>query len=377
MIAKDCGTGKSFIGLGAYLATGKGGEDPERVLWSHGINLPSDDIKAGAAIMRSHANENTRVEKPVYHFSIAWHPSEFDGTDQAKALAIVSETLNDLGLSDHQALAIAHRDTEHFHVHVMVNRINPETGKSWKQGLSMIALENIMADLSLAHGFEVVPGRHNARDLGLEPIEPDLSAPSEVQRFEDRTGADSALTRAREDLAEPVRAATSWKDLEQLLAPLGYEVQARGRGLVFTSPEGVSIKASAVDRDFSRAALAERFGEDLAEHRGTAVNENAPAPAPKVAPTFEDRAAKDASPLLTAARSWSELDKGLYQVGYVIQPKGRGLVLTDGADEIKLSSLSRQFSKHALEARFGESFQHHAATAERPRVCEPPSWRPL
>ncbi|MBB4375254.1 hypothetical protein GGD63_008103 [Bradyrhizobium sp. cir1] len=38
------------------------------------------------------------------------------------------ETLKALGLEGHEALLVGHNDEPHPHIHVIVNRVNPETG---------------------------------------------------------------------------------------------------------------------------------------------------------------------------------------------------------------------------------------------------------
>lgn len=384
MIAKDSGTGQSFIGLASYLATGKGGEQAERVVWSEGVNLLTDDIQAGACQMRSTAGENMRVDHPVWHFSINWHPHEGGGVTKDLAMGIVRSTLDELGLIDHQVMVVAHDDTQHFHVHVMVNRIHPDTHKSWKQGLSKIALEQAMARLSIEHGFEVVPGPHNARDLGMDAPGPDETTPSEAQRYEDRTGADSDLTVARERLADVVSDATSWADLERLAATAGYKFEAAGRGMVFRAADGNFIKASAVSRDASRTALESRFGQTLQDFResaGAAIDnertgdrkksrQHEAAPDPQVADRRRPDQKETIRLALAAATNWLDAETRLGKAGFQIKSKGRGIVIEGGGAVFKASDLGREFSKRGLEQRFNQRFSDHLKTAplRRPAV---------
>lgn len=68
------------------------------------------------------------LQAPVYCYSLAWHPSETP--TKAEQLEAVQETLKRLGVADRQAVIIGHNDTDHTHVHVMVNRVCPTTGKA-------------------------------------------------------------------------------------------------------------------------------------------------------------------------------------------------------------------------------------------------------
>ena len=137
----EIGTGKSFKGLAAYLL-----HDPERsataerVAWAESFNLDgadpdrawrlmaatamsADQLKAAAGIKKGRAAKNT-----AYHFSLNFNPQDEPSAETQRAA--VESALKALGLETYQALAVAHRDTAHTHVHVMVNLINPENGLS-------------------------------------------------------------------------------------------------------------------------------------------------------------------------------------------------------------------------------------------------------
>jgi len=120
--------GSGFAGLLRYLLT-KDGRHPERVEWTASRNLASADPRLAAVEMRATAERNVRVEKPVFHLSINLDPDE--RLDPAQLRQVVDRTLKDLGLEQHQALMVAHNDTDHQHVHVMVNRVHPETERAW------------------------------------------------------------------------------------------------------------------------------------------------------------------------------------------------------------------------------------------------------
>ncbi|MBL0112541.1 MAG: relaxase/mobilization nuclease domain-containing protein [Saprospiraceae bacterium] len=59
---------------------------------------------------------------------MAWHPEENPLPDYMQAKAL--ETLSLLGLSEHEAVLVAHQETDHSDVHVIVNLVHPETGKT-------------------------------------------------------------------------------------------------------------------------------------------------------------------------------------------------------------------------------------------------------
>jgi len=361
MIGKEIGNGRSFVGLVNYLENGKRGEKKDRVLWFESENLDGASMKEAAMIMRDAANENSRVSAPVYHFSINWHPEESDRVDQALAMDVTRSAMADLGLEDHQSLIVAHKDTKHFHVHVVANRIHPETGRAWTGSYSKMKLEQALARLSLEHGFEIVPGHHNALDLGIEPPAAENTQSTGAIRYEDRTESPSFDTTVRVELPEVFEKAETWQDLQTSLQERGYGLEAKGRGLVVTGQDGEYAKASAIGREFSRASLEQRFGAPfpVPEGKGAPTVEK-PAPGPGL-PNEQ----KTLTKYLKEAESWREYAEIAESFGYRAKAKGRGLVLEKAGDQVKSSELDRSLGRGRLEERFGQTFPDFEATDDR------------
>ena len=55
-------------------------------------------------------------------------------------LEAAKETLDVLKMEEHQALIVCHNDTAHPHVHVIVNRVHPETGLAAKTSQDRLKL---------------------------------------------------------------------------------------------------------------------------------------------------------------------------------------------------------------------------------------------
>lgn len=85
--------------------------------------MSADQLKEAAGIKKGKAAKNT-----AYHFSLNFNPKDEPSEEMQRAA--VTSALKAFGLEKYQALAVAHRDTGHAHVHVMVNLIDPETGLS-------------------------------------------------------------------------------------------------------------------------------------------------------------------------------------------------------------------------------------------------------
>jgi hypothetical protein len=236
-------TGRGFGGLARYLMAGSDGKHPERVDWVDSRNLLSTDANEAALVMTHTAARNGRVEKPVYHVSINWHPEDEPTPEQMEATA--DRLLLDLGLSEHQVLMVAHRDTEHRHVHLMVNRVHPETTRAWRNDYDRFRIRESLGPIE--------------REMGWRPV-----AGSNRQFVH---AAEHDAYRIKKLAWEPMHTSRSWPELEDRLHKVGLTLKARGPGLVITDGRRY-IKASEVDRSLSRQGLEERFGQKYRDWRG-------------------------------------------------------------------------------------------------------------
>lgn len=234
------------MGLTRYMVYGPpdGPPQPDRVDWTEARNLPTHDPEAAARFMRATANDSERVEKPVYHLSISFDPH--DPVNREVMRQVVDRTLRDLGLQEHQALIVAHKDRAHAHVHVMVNRVHPEHCTAWSNSWDFPRIELSLREQERQHGLRVVPGKHS-RGPGHERARPLIRGDAEF------------LKRVQREAGPHLTGARSWAELEQGLAGHGLSVRVHHGGFVVT--DGVrKVKASEVDRTASRKHLERRLG---------------------------------------------------------------------------------------------------------------------
>jgi hypothetical protein len=253
VIAKTS-SGKRFGPLATYLVSGRSGTETDRVAWTAGRNLGTDDPELAAPLMQATARQSALVQVPVYHLTVSFDHHDRVSPEQMQRVA--DRVLHDLGLSNHQALMVAHQDREHAHVHVMVNRVHPGTGVAWERWQDRPKIERALREEELALGLREVAGRlHQAEGRD----NPERAAHSRGERHQiERTGDPAFVDRVR-DLLPELRAAKSWEHLAARLAERGLRVEGKGQGLVFTDGER-EVKASRVERDLSLRRLEERFG---------------------------------------------------------------------------------------------------------------------
>ena len=192
MVVKMAGLGRSFGGVADYCLHDRwvpGQEHPEsaeRVEWTETRNLATGQGERAARIMAATAEAGPdlkrlagvaatgrKLEKPVCHYSLNWAKDEKPGRPEMKRAAL--ESLKALGLEEHQALLVSHRDGQP-HVHVIVNRVDPESGKAaglsrsqlrlskwaerYEQGQGEIRCpKRVRNNAQRVHGKRVVDGR--------------------------------------------------------------------------------------------------------------------------------------------------------------------------------------------------------------------------
>ncbi len=147
MVAKIHAGGRSFAGVARYCLhdapepdEAERPESADRVEWAETRNLASRPERA-AGQMAATANAAPELKrlarvsaagrplkKPVLHYTVSWAKDE--RPDRAEMNGAADQTLKALGMERHQALIVAHNDKDHPHVHVIANRVDPETGKA-------------------------------------------------------------------------------------------------------------------------------------------------------------------------------------------------------------------------------------------------------
>lgn len=169
MVPKIAKSGRSFKGATLYYLHDKNAATTERVAFVETVNLPTNDAQRATAHMidtAAHANElkaaagikgGRKLQKPVYCYSLAWHPSETP--THAEQIEAARETMQLLGLSDHQALIVGHTDKDHLHVHVIVNRVHPEVGRAANMGNDQLKLSEWAEAYEKARGQVFCPER--------------------------------------------------------------------------------------------------------------------------------------------------------------------------------------------------------------------------
>jgi hypothetical protein len=177
--------GHSFKGAFAYYLHDKrqAGDGPhpataERVAWTETRNLATDDPRAAKRIMVATAMQADELKAAagikstgrkstahVYAYSLAWHPDEARTLDRAEMVRAADGSLKALGAGHLQAVIVCHTDRAHPHVHVIVNRVDPATGKMHAFSNDRFQLSDWANTYERERGKVLTPAREEKRQL--------------------------------------------------------------------------------------------------------------------------------------------------------------------------------------------------------------------
>lgn len=229
--------GDNFFALASYLKAGLKGDRPERVEWVAARNLATDDLDIAPHVMKATADLSARVRKPCYHLSVSW--AHEDQVDQAAMTAVADQLLADLGLDDHQAVMVAHNDTDHQHLHMMINRVHPDHGKAWRGAYDYRAIETSLRAQEEANGYRFVPGRHSGLDREVQRAErAELVLAEREGRAPLFRWSKEKARRWRDRLEKLFLRVSSWGELEDKLSDRGLTLDSKGAGLIVSDNYG-------------------------------------------------------------------------------------------------------------------------------------------
>ena len=264
MLANVPRPGKDFGGAARYLIHGSHGAkpNPHRVLWTQTRHLMTDDPMSAAKIMTATAALSARVERPVYHLIVSWASTERPARNAIEQ--VIATTLADIGLDQHQVLAIAHGDTANRHVHLLVNRVHPDTGVAWSTKHDYRRIERSMFRQACSMGFSAVPGRHSRPDHQTKPIQ----VRSKQAMLASRTNPSMPKPWSRAEIAAiaPTLAAIlsesrSWSDAVARIEAFGGRLERKGQGLIIGDQKRTGyVKLSSLTDAPSLRELERRLG---------------------------------------------------------------------------------------------------------------------
>lgn len=251
----------NYRALALYVADARIGQNQgEKTLHSWYAGGEADDYLEGMIEVEAVQAMNTRTGlHKTYHLMVSFHQEDEAKLTPETLMEIEKTLAESLGFSEHQRHCGYHVNTANPHLHISYNMINPRTFNRHSPYYDYQRLHRACRQIEQKYGLTVDPGLESNI---LEP--PKSSLPPKVRTLESQTGQESLFTyvqRHKPALMASLEAATTWTDIQAIFLKHGLFLKLSGNGLAIKNRYGKhSVKASGLDRIFSKAKLESRFG---------------------------------------------------------------------------------------------------------------------
>ncbi len=125
-----------------------------------------DDAELARQVMEFAALNQTSKTRPCVkdclHLILSWRSGEHPAREEMEQAA--REALAAVGMKQARALFVAHRDTDHAHLHIVASRINPTTGRAFSDRYNFTKWQKWARDWEQRHGGIQCAGRKRPVD---------------------------------------------------------------------------------------------------------------------------------------------------------------------------------------------------------------------
>lgn len=373
-IERGAGRPSSYGKLARYVVDARGRADPASWLRTTDYILDSEHEGAKVAGIRitncagdepamaaleilATQGQNTRSKKDkTYHLVVSFATGE--NPSLATIHAIEDSLCDAIGLGGHQRISAIHADTEHLHVHIAINKVNPTTLRNVEPYYDKARLMEACSRLEQEHGL--VRTNHG--------LERDLTQKRDSQERQHHERADPIHERdprERDFLRQSYHAALGEEpqaeslDTVRSLSSVGLVCDPEANAVLLSGHASDELAGRRAERDDALRWVRDGDGGSRGENARSSRGVNGRAGDLEAHTGRESLVGwikRELAPALAGAGTWEAFHETLAQHGLGIAPRGAGLVVqtNDGKLAIKPSSIGREFSSRALEVRLGE-----------------------
>lgn len=222
--------GRGFKGVLNYVLD----KNKAELIGADGLRFKDRNSVVQSFITQSSLNP---ISKPVAHISLDFSAQDMEILTNQKMVEIAGEYLQKMGYGNTQVLIVRHNDTDHPHLHMVLNRIDYD-GKRISDQNERIRSTKVCKELTVKHGLYFAKGKENVKEYRLR--EPDKT------KYEIYNTLKSALPMCK-----------NWQELAAILAKEGISIEFKTKGSteqvegVKFSKNGYSFSGSKVDKQFS------------------------------------------------------------------------------------------------------------------------------
>ena len=252
-------SGGYFGGLADYLLDKK--HEGEKVGDYTFSNCPYESVEDNIAYIKAHQqlNESTKADKTMH---IVFSLQEGEKLPNKETLrAIESDLLKAIGMEHHHRLSVLHTNTNNPHIHIAVNRLDPQTYKRIDPAWSIKKLQKAAEEIEERYRLKY--------DNHIDKNRRHITGKTKSKDAEIHSGVKNLSTWIKEEVLEDLQKVIkddkdTFEDLQKVLAEANLELKPRGNGVVIAhKSRKLFVKSSSIHRSLSKARLEKRFGKAL------------------------------------------------------------------------------------------------------------------
>jgi hypothetical protein len=278
MIAKIL-QGRGFRGVVNYVLD----KNHSHLLYAEGVRLK--DKESIIQSLLAQQKLNPRITKPVAHISLDFSVQDKNRlTDQFMA-GMALEYMEKMGYRDTQYIIARHHDTDHPHIHIVINRID-NNGKRISDKNEKLRNARVCMELTKKYGLYIASGKENVKEHRLK--EPDKT------KYEIYHALKSSIPNSK-----------NWRELKSKLLQSGISIEFRKNGNtdkiqgVRFGKNGYEFNGSKIDRSCSFSKINYQLYLNEKQHYNESLHHSAPNPSDQL--NWQDNAIDFAAGLENAA----------------------------------------------------------------------------
>src|SRR5664279_1507712 len=168
---------------------------------------------------------NPKQSRPVMHITLSLAPGEI--LERPQLLEIVDDCATEFGFENNQFFSVRHLDTEHQHLHIVVNRINLEGRTNVTDSNNFKKMAGLCRKMELKFGL-------------VQVASPRAFLPKEQRQIPRN---DSRKNNIRSVLQDAIRDCKSLDEFYKSAEAKGFQV-VKSSGIAFIDDKGVKVKGS-------------------------------------------------------------------------------------------------------------------------------------
>lgn len=210
----------------------------------------SDDYQWAIQEIEAVQDINTRSQiDKTYHLVVSFQEGE--QPTHAVLDDIEHQIATSLGYGEHQRVSAVHNDTDHLHLHLVINKVHPERFTVHEPYYDHYQLGELCQRLERKYGLNADNHARPNKTRGSRLIKTEALK-------------EQGITPLNEWLKDKITTdgIRTWEDLHRQAAIANVSLVVKGNGLAFVHRDSsLGVRASAVSRSLSKANLVEQLGD--------------------------------------------------------------------------------------------------------------------